>query len=135
MDNIFTLDVVVRFAETDAMGVVHHAAYVIWFEAARVAWMDALGIPYSDFAAQGRHFAVTGMQVAYRRNCRFGDAVQVVAKLKEAKSRRIVFGYNVFANGESIVQATTEHICVDLQGAAVRIPPHVLEVMEQVMEA
>ena len=63
----------VRYAETDAMGIVHHSAYIIWFEAARVAWMDAQGLPYADFAAAGNHFAVTGIDVAYRQSCRFGD--------------------------------------------------------------
>ncbi len=59
----FSLDIPVRFAETDLMGVVHHSVYVVWFEAARVAWMDAVGMPYVEVAAVGRHFAVTGVQV------------------------------------------------------------------------
>ena len=53
------LDIPVRFAETDAMGVVHHSNYIVWFEAARVAWMDAAGMPYTEVAAGGNHFAVT----------------------------------------------------------------------------
>ena len=48
------------------MGVVHHSNYIIWFEAARVAWMEVAGTPYTEFAAGGNHFAVTGVQVEYR---------------------------------------------------------------------
>ena len=44
------LDLAVRFVETDAMGVVHHSNYLVWFEAARVAWMDAAGMPYAEVA-------------------------------------------------------------------------------------
>ena len=51
----------VRYAETDAMGIVHHSNYVIWFELGRIAWMDAVGVPYAEVAAGGNHFAVTGL--------------------------------------------------------------------------
>jgi len=132
LNNTFTLDVVVRFAETDAMGVVHHAAYIVWFEAARVAWMAALGIPYQEFAASGRHFAVTGLTASYRRNCRFGDAVQVRISLNQVRTRQIAFAYEVVANGAVIAVATTDHICVDLEGNAARIPEHVLNVLTSV---
>jgi acyl-CoA thioester hydrolase len=132
LNHSFTLDVVVRFAETDAMGVVHHAAYIVWFEAARVAWMAALGIPYQEFAAGGRHFAVTGLTASYRRNCRFGDAVQVHISLLQVRTRQISFAYEVIANGAVIAAATTDHICVDLDGNAVRIPENVLAVMQRV---
>lgn len=125
----FTLDVVVRFAETDAMGVVHHGAYVIWFEAARVAWMAAMGIPYAQFAAGGHHFAVTGMQIGYRRNCRFGDPVQVRVALKSVRSRQVAFAYEVFASGVLIAEGVTEHICVDLDGRSAKIPAHVMDVL------
>ena len=130
-----TLDIVVRFAETDAMGVVHHAAYIVWFEAARVAWMAALGIPYQEFAAGGHHFAVTGLTAAYRRNCRFGDTVQVRIALNQVRTRQISFGYEVLANGNMIAVASTDHICVDLEGNAARIPTYALDVLNKVKRA
>lgn len=135
LNNTFTLDVVVRFAETDAMGVVHHAAYIVWFEAARVAWMAALGIPYQEFAAGGHHFAVTGLTASYRRNCRFGDTVQVRISLNQVRTRQISFAYEVLANGVAIAVATTDHICVDLDGNATRIPAHVLDVLIAVKQS
>lgn len=134
LNNSFTLDVVVRFAETDAMGVVHHAAYIVWFEAARVAWMAALDIPYQEFAAGGHHFAVTGLTASYRRNCRFGDAVQVHIALRQVRTRQIAFVYEVFANGAVIAVASSDHICVDLEGNAARIPAEVLSVLQRVAQ-
>ena len=119
-------------AETDAMQVVHHAAYIVWFEAARVAWMAELGIPYQDFAAGGHHFAVTGLTASYRRNCRFGDAVQVRISLNQVRTRQISFDYEVVANGALVATATTDHICVDLEGNAARIPDFALDVLSQV---
>ena len=73
----FALDLPVRFAETDAMGVVHHSAYVIWMEAARVAWMEAAGVPYAEIAAGGYHFSVTGLHGEYRAPARFGEHICV----------------------------------------------------------
>ena len=78
------LDITVRFAETDQMGVVHHSEYVVWFEAGRVAWMAAAGMPYTEIAGAGYNFAVTELQCRYRNAIRFGDAVQVITRLELA---------------------------------------------------
>lgn len=119
----------VRFAETDAMGVVHHSAYVVWFEAGRVAWMGAAGVPYAEVAAGGHHFAVTGLQVEYRTAARFGDTVQVTTRLAKLRSRQVAFAYEVRHAGHGALLATghSEHICVDLDGRMSKIPETVVE--------
>ena len=118
-----------RFAETDAMGIVHHSAYIIWLEAARVAWMDAQGMPYAQFAAEGNHFAVIGIQVAYRQSCRFGDVVQVETQLTQLRSRQVTFTYKVRRAGDYalLATATSEHVCVDLEGRVATIPQHAMD--------
>jgi acyl-CoA thioester hydrolase len=119
-----SLDLTVRFAETDLMGVVHHSAYVIWFEAGRVAWMAAAGMPYTEVAAMGHHFAVTGVQVEYRAAARFGDVVRVVTRLSKVRSRQVSFAYEVrhSIRDELLAVGSTEHICVDLDGRMAKIP-------------
>ena len=77
------------------MGVVHHSAYVVWFEVGRVAWMDAAGMPYAEVAAGGHHFAVTGIQVEYRTAAHFGETVTVVSRLARLRSRQVAFAYEV----------------------------------------
>src|SRR5690554_2926587 len=79
------LDLTVRFAETDLMGVVHHSAYVVWFEAGRVAWMSAAGMPYAEVGATGHHFAVTAVHAQYRAAARFGDVVRVITRLTQLR--------------------------------------------------
>lgn len=122
------LDLSVRFAETDAMGVVHHSNYLIWFEAARVAWMDAAGMPYAEVAAGGNHFAVTAVDVEYRAPARFGDTVRISAAVRQLRSRHVSFTYTVRLAPEGVLLASghTEHICVDLQGRMAKIPDEVL---------
>jgi acyl-CoA thioester hydrolase len=123
------LDITVRFAETDAMGVVHHSAYIVWFEAGRIAWLAAAGMPYAAIAEAGYNFAVTEVSAQYRAAVRFGDPVQVVTTLTDLRSRRIAFAYEVrhvethqrFATGHS------SHICVDNHGRTVKVPEWVMD--------
>lgn len=111
------------------MGVVHHSNHIIWFEAARVAWMDAAGMPYTEVAAGGHHFAVTGASIEYRKSARFGDTVAVTADLTLLRSRQVQFRYEVHhaQSGALLARGRTEHICVDLEGRMASIPQDVLE--------
>lgn len=122
------LDLVVRFAETDLMGVVHHSSYIVWFEAGRVAWMAAAGMPYTEVAATGHHFAVTGVHVEYRAAARFGDVVRVLTRLVKLRSRQVAFAYEVrhAVSGERLATGFSEHICVDLDGRMAKIPESVV---------
>lgn len=119
----------VRFAETDSMGVVHHSAYIVWFEMGRVAWMDAVGVPYTEIAQSGYHLAVTYVQAAYRASCRFGDAVVVAAFLEQLRSRQVSFRYEIrhATEGTLLVTGSSTHICVDLDGAMARLPRTLLD--------
>jgi len=124
----FSLELPVRFAETDAMGVVHHSNYIIWFEAARVAWMDAVAMPYAEFAAGGHHFSVVGVRGEYRAPARFGDIVRITAPVRHLRSRQVSFDYVVTnaATGQLLMTGATDHICVDLEGRMARIPDAVM---------
>lgn len=123
----FAVDIDVRFAETDSMGVVHHAAYVVWFEVGRVALMKAVGMPYTEIAAGGHHFAVTGIHAEYRASARFGDTIRILTRIEELRSRQIKFGYELRKLSDNTIIATgvSEHICVDLSGRMAKIPPEV----------
>jgi acyl-CoA thioester hydrolase len=119
----------VRFAETDSMGVAHHASYIIWFEVGRVAWMAAAGMPYAEIAASGHHFAVTGIQAAYRASVRFSDRVRIATRLAELRSRQVKFTYEIrnLADDALIATGVSEHICVDLEGRMAKIPSFIAD--------
>jgi acyl-CoA thioester hydrolase len=129
------LDLRVRFAETDQMGIVHHSNYLIWFEAGRVAWMDAAGMPYAEVAAGGNHFAVTSVQVEHRAPARFGDVVRITTWISLLRSRQVRFDYLVqnAADGAVLATGRTEHICVDLAGRMAKIPQQVMERLSEGM--
>lgn len=125
--------IAVRFAETDLMGVVHHAAYIVWFELGRIAWLDAAGVPYKEIAATGHHFAVTGIHAAYRASCSFGDSVVVETSLSQLRSRQVAFAYELrhAVDDTLLVSGSSEHICVDLSGAMARIPNEQLSRLQE----
>ena len=127
-DAVVSLDLPVRFAETDAMGVVHHSVYVIWFEIGRVAWMDAVGMPYAEVAAGGNHFAVTGIDATYRSPARFGDLVRVETRPTRLRSRQVHFAYQVHhaLGGELLATGASRHICVSDSGQMAQIPQQVM---------
>jgi acyl-CoA thioester hydrolase len=110
------------------MGVVHHSNYLVWFEAARVHWMDAAGMPYAEVAAGGNHFAVIGACVEYRCPARFGDTVRVTTTLRHLRSRQVRFEYVVenVASGALLATGHTEHISVDLSGHVAKIPSGIM---------
>ncbi len=116
------LPITVRYAETDAMGVVHHSSYVVWLEAARVEWLEQIGLPYPQIEAQGLAFAVVELGLVYRRPARFGDRVEVETWLSEASSRTLRYQYRVWKGEALLAEGFTRHLCQDARGRAVRIP-------------
>lgn len=131
------LDITVRFAETDQMGVVHHSEYVVWFEAGRVAWMADAGMPYTEIAGAGYNFAVTDLQCRYRNAIRFGDAVQVITRLGSLRSRQVEFVYEIRNRQTGVIFADghTRHICVDGDGRMTRVPDWIAQQLTRNVES
>lgn len=104
----------VRYAETDAMGVVHHAAYVPWLEVGRVNLLRAAGAPYGDIEARGLLVVLADLQVRYRSPARFDDVIEVQTTLIALKSRQLAFRYRVFLHetGVTCIEGMTSHIVV-----------------------
>lgn len=113
----------VRFAETDQMGVAHHAAYVVWLEAARVEWMRERGLSYRELEDSGVSMAVSALTVRYRRAVRFDDPIRVDCRLTAVRSRYGRYAYRLASEeGALVATAVTEHVATDRRGKAVRLP-------------
>lgn len=123
----------VRYAETDAMRVAHHASYLIWLEAARVEWLRALGFSFADVEASGYGHVVREARIQYRRPVRFDQELVIQIALAAAAGARMIFGYRVYDAAElaqegdgaarPLAVATTEMIWVTPDGAPIRVPP------------
>lgn len=106
------VDVEVRYAETDQMGVVHHSNFLVWFELARTRLCRETGYTYAQIENMGYWLVVTGAQLEYRQGAHYGDTVQVACGVDRLSSRAIHFEYEVRRDGEILVRGRTEHLWV-----------------------
>jgi acyl-CoA thioester hydrolase len=107
------VEVEVRYAETDQMGVVHHSNYLVWFELARTHLCGRSGFHYSQIEALGYLLMVTGVGVRYRRGARYGDRLRVISWLDRLASRGLRFAYEVYRDDELLATGSTEHVWVE----------------------
>ncbi len=117
----------VAFYETDAMGIVHHSNYVRFLELARVRFLAEHDQPYTAYVAQGFHVPVTGVQVSYKRACRFDDAIDVTCWLAWARHASLGFAYRLTCGGELVACAQTDHAITGPDGRPMRMPEHLRE--------
>jgi acyl-CoA thioester hydrolase len=118
----FTHRLRVRFCETDAMGVVHHASYLAYLEETRVEYLRALGRPYDVLRADGVEFPVVEAALQYRRPLRFDDVVDVGVMVASAGGATFQMNYLVGCAGETSATGVTVHGVIDGQGRPTRVP-------------
>lgn len=117
-------EVKVRYAETDAQGVVYHGSYVVWFEVGRTEYCDAAGYPYARMEAEGVNIVVSDLAARYRRPARYGDTVRVATRLAALRSRGCTFAYRVLLpDGAVAVEGQTVHLFVDRSTGRPTAPP------------
>ncbi len=118
-----SVELEVRYAETDAMGIVHHSRYLPWFEIARTRLCSRCGYHYSEIEQMGYHLMVTKAELTYRRGARYGEVVDVECHLVRQASRGLRFAYRVSRDGKTLATGATEHIWVDAKtGRPCRTP-------------
>ncbi|REJ77130.1 MAG: acyl-CoA thioesterase [Acidobacteria bacterium] len=88
-------EIAVRYVETDQMGVVHHANYLVWFELARTNLCATSGTTYAAIEQRGFWLMVTGAHLSYRGGARYGDIVRVGCRIARESSRLVDFEYEV----------------------------------------
>ena len=133
---ISTTTLRVNYSETDQMGVVYHANYLIWFDRARTELMRATGLTYRELEQQGVYLAVSDVKVRYRAPARYDDLVEVRCWVREVASRRVTFGYAVVRAGSEQLLATAETALISLthEHTLTRIPEHVATLLTPVAD-
>jgi acyl-CoA thioester hydrolase len=123
----FSTDVVVRFAETDAQGIAHHASFVVWLEVARVAYLTEHAGGYRGIQAQGIEALTTEVHVHYHRAAYFDERLTVWTRCVDLRGARFRYEYAIERSGtdgasELVAEGHTSHATVD---AATRLPTRV----------
>ena len=131
---ISAITVRVNYSETDQMGVVYHANYLVWFDRARTELMRETGLTYKELEQQGVYLAVSEVRIRYRAPARYDDLVQIRCWVRELASRRVTFGYVVERAATSELLATGETSLVSLthQHTVTRIPGEVLALLKPI---
>lgn len=117
----------VRFAETDAMGVVHHSRYLPYMEESRVEYLRHLGHPYAEIRSEGRDLTVLECFVRYRRPVRFDEIIEVHLRLASSTRTRFQMSYLITVAGDIRATGVTVHGCVTADGRPTRLPLWLVE--------
>ena len=118
----------VRYSETDAMSVVYHANYIVWFEIGRTEWCRAAGVPYREMEDAGLRILVVSVDCKFRRSARYDDPIRVRAAMTELSSRGCAFGYEILAgDGSRLADGSTRHVFADDQGRLRRAPDEIVK--------
>jgi acyl-CoA thioester hydrolase len=123
------IDLRVRFSETDLRGIVHHASYLLYFEAGRVEWLRSRGVTYADWASRGVHLPVVEVQVSYQAPSRFDELLQIETTLLDLRSVSMKFGYAIHRGETKIAEGFTRLGCIDANHKLFKIPDYMRDVL------
>jgi len=109
----FWTDVRIRFAETDAQGIAHHASFVVWLEVARVAYLAKDVGGYQAIRDGGIEALTTEVNLRYHRAAYFDETLRVWARCGDLRGARFAYEYRVERDGELVADGYTRHATVD----------------------
>jgi acyl-CoA thioester hydrolase len=109
----FSTDVRIRFAETDAQGIAHHASFVVWLEVARVAYLERNAGGYQAIRDRGIEALTTEVCIRYHRAAYFDETLTVWARCTDLRGARFSYEYRIARDGELVADGYTRHATVD----------------------
>jgi acyl-CoA thioester hydrolase len=130
-----TIELRVRYAETDQMQVVYHANYLVWCEIGRTELMRKLGAPYARVEEQGIGLAVIDASMRFHAAAKYDDRIHVSTTVCSVKSRIVEFRYNI-ANadtGTRLASVATTLAAIKRDGRLVSLPQNLKELLENAL--
>lgn len=116
------IEIRVRYQETDAMGVLHHANYLTYFEMGRTELLRAEGFDYRRVEEAGAFLVIARISCRYRRPARYDDVLRLRTTLVRISPAKIEHAYQLFRGDELLAEAESTLACVDRQGQLQRVP-------------
>lgn len=120
----------VRYAETDQMGVVYHANYLVWMEVGRVEYCRSRGYRYRDLEQEGILLAVVEANCRYLAPALYDDEIIIRTTIETASPRLVQFGYQMFSSesGRLLAEGSTKHVFCGRDRRATKLPKQFHEV-------
>jgi acyl-CoA thioester hydrolase len=109
----FSTDVRIRFAETDAQGIAHHASFVVWLEVARVAYLERHAGGYQAIRERGIEALTTEVHVRYHRAAYFDELLTVWTRCVDLRGARFTYEYRIVRGREPVADGHTRHATVE----------------------
>jgi acyl-CoA thioester hydrolase len=122
----------VRYAETDQMGIVYYANYLVWFEIGRTDFCRQHGFAYRDMEEQeGLYIMVAETRCRYKAPAHYDDEIVVRTCLRDCRKRVLVFGYEIYRepNQEMLAEGETVHVITDREGRPRALPDKYREML------
>ena len=116
------IEIRVRYAETDRMGLLHHANYLVYFEQARTELLRDVGMTYREMEDQGFLLVLTKIEVKYKRPARYDDVLTIRTTVARTTPVRIEHAYQVLRGEELLAEGTSTLACVDRDGKLQALP-------------
>lgn len=128
---------IVRYAETDQMGVVHHSNYPVWFEAGRTDFIRKMGMPYSKIEENGAMLPLLELKCIFKGFARYEDEIVVKTYIKEHTGTRLLFHYEVCkADSDKVLtEGETLHVWTNNNLKPVNIKKFMPEINELIEKA
>lgn len=121
----------VRYAETDKMGVVYYAHYLVWFEIGRTEWLRETGWTYREMERDGLGLPVIEAHCEYKLGARYDDEIEIRTRARLVSPVRLAFDYDVVRRPDEVTLVTgyTVHVTIDRAGRPTRLPARVKQVL------
>ncbi len=128
---IHTTELKVRYAETDKMGIVYYANYLVWFEVGRTEYLLAEGLDYRNVEKEGFYMAVVESFCAYKAPARYGDSIIVQTWPSDVKNSSLKFNYKVLRKDDDILleEGYTTHVMIDKNVKPRKIPENIRKIL------
>jgi acyl-CoA thioester hydrolase len=123
----------VRYAETDAMGIVHHAVYPVWMELGRSDLLRELGQSYAEWEKRGVMMSVAELRVTYRAPARYDELLEIRTRVKAVGRRKVVFAYAVLRDGTRLAEGESIHVVTGPGGRARTMPDDLLRLISRAL--
>jgi acyl-CoA thioester hydrolase len=128
----FSTDIRIRFAETDAQGIAHHASFVVWLEVARVAFLERFAGGYQAIRVGGIEALRTEVDGREHRAAYFDETLTVWTRCVDVRGARFTYEYRIERQGELMADGFTKHAAVDRETyRPTRIPDWLVEALAQ----
>lgn len=126
------IEIRVRYAETDQMGVVHHGNYALYLEMARIEWLRKLGISYKSMEEEGIGLPVVSLSINFKKSALYDDVIKVKTQLKKQPTALVQFEYELTnQNDELLCTAEVVLAFMDMKTKKpIRPPKYFLEALE-----